>query len=178
VRDAIERADCIVDATLVKRRECPEPRSDLLSWCLGAKVSLPRSYSQLVPLINRQFHIVAVTGGCGGCTLCVRNTSSRVSATVRPKDRCRSPTKGSCILAERILTSKAAAGLTQHQSQGSPCASVAPIGSCVSAGSLNSHRSRTTKRPTQAMAMPSSWAMSTTAPRTSADWPTNIFSAR
>ena len=76
MRDAIERADCIVDATLVKRRECPEPRSDLLSWCLGAKVSLPRSYSQLVPLINRQFHIVPVTGGGGGCTLCVRNTSS------------------------------------------------------------------------------------------------------
>ena len=73
VRDAIERAGCIVDATLMKRRECPEPRSDLLSWCLSAKFSLPRFYPQLVPLIDRQFHTVPVTGGCEGCTVYVRN---------------------------------------------------------------------------------------------------------
>jgi hypothetical protein len=76
VRAAIDRADCIADATLMKRRECPDPRPELLSWCLSAKFSLPRFYPQLVPLIDRQFHTVPVTGGCEGCTLYVRNTSS------------------------------------------------------------------------------------------------------
>jgi hypothetical protein len=47
-----------------------------VSWCLSAKFSLPRFYPQLVPLIGRQFHTVPVTGGCDGCTLYVRNTSS------------------------------------------------------------------------------------------------------
>jgi hypothetical protein len=74
VRAAIDRADCIADATLMKRRECPEPRPELLSWCLSAKFSLPRFYPQLVPLIDRQFHTVPVTSGCEGCTLYVRNT--------------------------------------------------------------------------------------------------------
>ena len=73
VRGAIDRADCIVDATLMKRRECPEPRPELLSWCLSAKFSLPRFYPQFVPLIGRQFHTVPVTGGCDGCTVYVRN---------------------------------------------------------------------------------------------------------
>jgi hypothetical protein len=76
VRAAIDGADCIADATVMKRRECPEPRPELLSWCLSAKFSLPRFYPQLVPLIDRQFHTVPVTGGCEGCTLYVRNTSS------------------------------------------------------------------------------------------------------
>ncbi len=74
VRDAIERADCIVDATLMKRRECPEPRPDLLSWCLSEKYSLPRFYPQFVPLLGRQFHTVPVTGACEGCKLYVRNS--------------------------------------------------------------------------------------------------------
>jgi hypothetical protein len=76
VRAAIDRADCIVDATLMKRRDCPDPRPEQLSWCLAAKFSLPRFYPQLVPLIDRQFHTVPVTGGCEGCTLYVRNASS------------------------------------------------------------------------------------------------------
>jgi hypothetical protein len=76
VRAAIDRADCIVDATLMKRRECPEPRPDLLSWCLSARFSLPRFYPQFVPLIDRQFHTIPVTGGCEGCTLYVRNARS------------------------------------------------------------------------------------------------------
>jgi hypothetical protein len=76
VRAAIDRADCIADATLMKRRECPDQRPELLSWCLSAKFSLPRFYPQLVPSIDRQFHAVPVTGGCEGCTLYVRNTSS------------------------------------------------------------------------------------------------------
>jgi len=76
VRSAIDRADCIVDATLMKRPECPEPRPELLSWCLTEKYSLPRFYPQFVPLIGRQFHTVPVTGGCEGCTLYVRNASS------------------------------------------------------------------------------------------------------
>ncbi len=73
VRAGIDRADCIVDATLMKRPECPEKRSELLSYCNSAKLSLPRFYPQLVPLIGRQFRIVPVTGGCDGCTLYVRN---------------------------------------------------------------------------------------------------------
>jgi hypothetical protein len=76
VRAGIDRADCIVDATLMKRPECPDPRPELLSWCLSAKFSLPRFYPQLVPLIDRQFHTVPVTGACEGCTLYVRNVSS------------------------------------------------------------------------------------------------------
>ncbi len=76
VRAGIDRADCIVDATLLKRPECPDPRPDLLSWCPPARFSLPRFYPQLVPLIGRQFHTVPVTGGCEGCTVYVRNVSS------------------------------------------------------------------------------------------------------
>jgi hypothetical protein len=76
IRTAIERADCIVDATLMKRPQCPDERPDQVGWCLPAKFSLPRFYPQLVPLINRQFHTVPVTGGCEGCTLYVRNASS------------------------------------------------------------------------------------------------------
>ena len=76
VRAAIDRADCIVDATLMKRRECPDPRPELLSWCLSARFSLPQFYPQLVPVISRQFHTVPVTGSCEGCTLYVRNVSS------------------------------------------------------------------------------------------------------
>jgi hypothetical protein len=76
IRTAIERADCIIDATLMKRIQCPEERPDQVGWCLPAKFSLPRFYPQLVPLINRQFHTVPVTGGCEGCTLYVRNVSS------------------------------------------------------------------------------------------------------
>jgi hypothetical protein len=76
VRAGIDRADCIVDATLMKRPICPDVRPELPSWCLSAKFSLPRFYPQLVPLINRQFHTVPVTGGCDGCTLYVRNVSS------------------------------------------------------------------------------------------------------
>jgi hypothetical protein len=76
VRTGIEQADCIADATLMKRRDCPDKRSELLTWCLGPRFSLPRFYPQLVPLIDRQFHTVPVTGGCEGCTLYVRNTSS------------------------------------------------------------------------------------------------------
>ena len=75
VRAGIDRADCMVDATLMKRRECPDTRSDLLSWCLSARFSLSRFYPQLVPLIGRQFHTVPVTGACEGCTLYVRNPS-------------------------------------------------------------------------------------------------------
>jgi hypothetical protein len=73
VRDAIERVDCIVDAILMKRRECPESRSDLLSWCLSA---LPRFYPQLVPLIDRQFQTIPFAGACEGCTLYVHTASS------------------------------------------------------------------------------------------------------
>jgi len=76
VRTAINRADCIVDATLIKTPVCPGERSELVSWCLSAKFSLPRFYPQLVPLIGRQFHTVPVTGGCEGCTVYVRNVSS------------------------------------------------------------------------------------------------------
>jgi hypothetical protein len=75
VRSAIDRADCIVDATLMKRPECPDPRPELLSWCLSTRFSLPRFYPQLVPLIGRQFHTVPITGGCEGCTLYIRNAS-------------------------------------------------------------------------------------------------------
>ena len=76
VRTAINRADCIVDATLIKTPVCPGERSELVSWCLSAKFSLPRFYPQLVPLIGRQFHTVPFTGGCEGCTVYVRNASS------------------------------------------------------------------------------------------------------
>jgi len=76
VRNAIDRADCIVDATLMQRPQCPDPRPELLSWCLSAKFSLPRFYPQLVALIDRQFHTVPVTGACEGCTLYVRNVAS------------------------------------------------------------------------------------------------------
>jgi len=84
VRAGIDRADCIVDATLMKRPICPDPRPELPSWCLSAKFSLPRFYPQLVPLINRQFHTVPVDRPvdvhdrfiCEGCTLYVRNVSS------------------------------------------------------------------------------------------------------
>ena len=76
VRTAINRADCIVDATLIKSPVCPGERSEVVSWCLSAKFSLPRFYPQLVPLIGRQFHTVPVTGGCEGCTVYVRNVSS------------------------------------------------------------------------------------------------------
>ncbi len=84
VRAGIDRADCIVDATLMKRPICPDPRPELPSWCLSAKFSLPRFYPQLVPLINRQFHTVRVDRPvdvhdrfiCEGCTLYVRNVSS------------------------------------------------------------------------------------------------------
>ena len=76
IRAAINRADCIVDATLIKSPVCPGERSEVVSWCLSAKFSLPRFYPQLVPLIGRQFHTVPVTGGCEGCTVYVRNVSS------------------------------------------------------------------------------------------------------
>jgi hypothetical protein len=75
VRGAIDRADCIVDATLLKRSICPEQRSELVTWCLSAKFSLPRFYPQLVPLIGQRFHTVPITDGCEGCTLYVRNNS-------------------------------------------------------------------------------------------------------
>ena len=84
VRAGIDRADCIVDATLMKRPICPDPRPELPSSCLSAKFSLPRFYPQLVPLINRQFHTVRIDRSvdvddrfiCEGCTLYVRNVSS------------------------------------------------------------------------------------------------------
>jgi hypothetical protein len=75
VRAGIDRADCIVDATLLKRPICPEQRSELVTWCLSAKFSLPRFYPQLVPVIGRQFHTVPIADGCEGCTLYVRNIS-------------------------------------------------------------------------------------------------------
>jgi hypothetical protein len=76
VRAGIDRADCIVDATLMKRPECTDERPEQLSLCLSARFSLPRFYPQLVPVIDRQFHTVPVAGGCDGCTLYVRNVSS------------------------------------------------------------------------------------------------------
>jgi hypothetical protein len=92
VRTGIDQADCIIDATLMKRPECPAQRLEQLGWCLSAKFSLPRFYPQLVALIARQFHTVPlpagaytalstadhahpVTGDYDGCTLYVRNVS-------------------------------------------------------------------------------------------------------
>jgi len=76
VRAGIDQADCIVDATLMKRPACSDPRPEQLGWCLPVKFSLPRFYPQLVPLIGRQFHTVPVTASCDGCTVYVRNLSS------------------------------------------------------------------------------------------------------
>jgi len=77
VRAGIDRADCVLDATLMKRPGlCPDERPEQVGWCLSAKFSLPRFYPKLFALIGRQFHTVPVTGGCDGCTLYVRDVSS------------------------------------------------------------------------------------------------------
>jgi hypothetical protein len=66
IRAGIDRADCVVETTI----DC--------SGCffLPADLTLPRYYPKLVELIDRQFHTVPVSG-CDGCTLYVRDVSSR-----------------------------------------------------------------------------------------------------
>jgi hypothetical protein len=77
VRAGIDRANCVVDATNIKRRECPSGRPEQsLSYCLPSTMTLPRIYPQLFALIGQQFRTVPITDGCEGCILYVRDVSS------------------------------------------------------------------------------------------------------
>ncbi|HET7072486.1 MAG TPA: hypothetical protein VFI55_00175, partial [Mycobacterium sp.] len=76
IREGIERADCVVETTSICSG-CPR---------LPAELTLPRYYPELGELIGRQFHTVPV-GGCDGCTLYVRNVSSRASVAPRRKKK-------------------------------------------------------------------------------------------
>ena len=77
VRPGIEHAKCVVDATNIKRRDCPSERPEQrLTYCLPPTVMLTRIYPQLSPLIGQQFRIVPINGGCEGCTFYVRDDSS------------------------------------------------------------------------------------------------------
>jgi hypothetical protein len=77
IREGIERADCVVETTSICSG-CPR---------LPAELTLPRYYPELGELIGRQFHTVPVSG-CDGCTLYVRDVSSRASAAPRRKKKC------------------------------------------------------------------------------------------
>jgi hypothetical protein len=78
VRAAIDRANCVVDATNVKRIKCPGERPEApVALCLPERLTLSRFYPELFALIGRQFHTVPITvPGCEGCTLYVRDVSS------------------------------------------------------------------------------------------------------
>ncbi|OBK96465.1 hypothetical protein A5645_08455 [Mycobacterium asiaticum] len=77
VRTGIDRADCVVDATSIKRPACRSDRLEpRVSYCNLSESSLPRVYPNLAALTEQQFHAVPVTGNCEGCTLYVRNESS------------------------------------------------------------------------------------------------------
>ncbi|WP_239655194.1 hypothetical protein [Mycobacterium riyadhense] len=74
VRAGIDRASCVIDATNLKRPQCPVVRTEQpVGYCLPPTVMLPRIYPQLSALIGRQFHNVPITDGCDGCTFYVRN---------------------------------------------------------------------------------------------------------
>ncbi|MHA7651322.1 hypothetical protein ACX9NE_14910 [Mycobacterium sp. ML4] len=76
VRTGIDRADCVVDASNIKRPSCPVDRPEqLVTYCNLSKFSLPRIYPDLAALMGRQFHIVPISGNCEGCTLYVREVS-------------------------------------------------------------------------------------------------------
>jgi hypothetical protein len=81
VRAGIERAECVVEKTTICSG-CPR---------LPPESMLPRFYPKLGALVNQQFHTVPITGGCDGCTLYVRNVSSRVSTAPRRKKKCNGP---------------------------------------------------------------------------------------
>lgn len=56
VRAGIDRADCVVDASSIKRPKCPEDRPEQpVTWCLPAKLRLPRVHPKRVALIGPQF---------------------------------------------------------------------------------------------------------------------------
>jgi hypothetical protein len=76
IRAGIDRADCVVETT----RAC--------SGCsrLPADLMLSRFYPALAERMGRQFHTVPVSG-CDGCTLYVRDVSSRASAAPRRKKK-------------------------------------------------------------------------------------------
>ena len=74
IRAGIDRADCVVETTSICSG-CPRFPADL---------ALPRFYPELVERIGRRFHTVPVSG-CDGCTLYVREVSSRASAAPRRK---------------------------------------------------------------------------------------------
>jgi hypothetical protein len=77
IRAGIERAKCVVETNSICSG-CPR---------LAADLALPRFYPELAELIGRQFHTVPVSG-CDGCTLYVRDVSSRASAAPRRKKKC------------------------------------------------------------------------------------------
>lgn len=76
VREGIDRARCVVDATNLTRPQCPGARTERpLTYCLPPTVMLSRIYPKLFDLISRQFHSVPVTSGCDGCWFYVRDVS-------------------------------------------------------------------------------------------------------
>lgn len=77
VRNGIEQAECVADASSIKRPVCPVNRHEQgVSYCNLSEFSLQRIYPELAELMTRQFHTVPVAGTCEGCTLYVRNGSS------------------------------------------------------------------------------------------------------
>ena len=57
VRAGIERANCVVDTTNVKRIKCPGERLEApVALCLPERLTLSRFYPELFALISRQFH--------------------------------------------------------------------------------------------------------------------------
>ncbi|MGB9222640.1 hypothetical protein [Mycobacterium sp.] len=78
VRAGIDRANCIVDSTSVKRIKCPGETLDApVAECLPERMTLARFYPELFALIGRQFHAIPIdVPGCEGCTLYVRDVSS------------------------------------------------------------------------------------------------------
>ncbi|AXN44274.1 hypothetical protein DSM43518_05048 [Mycobacterium marinum] len=74
MRAGIDQASCVVDATNVKRPQCPPLRSEHpLGYCLPPTVTLARIYPQLSELVRQQFHTVPIIDGCDGCTFYVRS---------------------------------------------------------------------------------------------------------
>jgi hypothetical protein len=80
VRAGIDEAECVVETTSICTG-CPS---------LPAESTLPRFYPKLITLIGQRFHTVQITGGCNGCSLYVRDVSSRASAAPRRKKNCAS----------------------------------------------------------------------------------------
>lgn len=77
IRNGIERARCVVDATNMARPQCSVVRTEHpLNYCLPPSVMLSRIYPQLFESMSRQFHAVAIVDGCSGCSLYVRVPSS------------------------------------------------------------------------------------------------------